>query len=164
MHVSKDSMWWRILKNFVKFSGTKLDLTNQSPQFREPTGRPRLLGFSSAASLLDLLSLMPRLLGFSSVALLLDLLGTSPLRRLPCLLGGGFSSADSSPQLFSPTPIFNLPYQSQRNESPKCSSCQWLVSFAYPSEEQGSKKFTASFRAWRAIFLIWKKTHIHHIR
>lgn len=140
------------------------NLTNQQPRLREPNGRPTLpclLGFfSSPASLLDLLSLVPLLLGFSSAASLLDFsstLGASPFRQLPCLLGGFFSSTDSSTQLFSPTPIFNLPDQSQHNWVTKCSNVQWLISFSYPSEEQGSKKFTASFRAWRAIFLIWKK-------
>jgi hypothetical protein len=47
-------------------------------------------------------------LGFSS----------TPDTSTPLLGGSSFSSTDSSSQMFSPTPIFNLPDQSHSNESP----------------------------------------------
>nr|ACR34780.1 unknown [Zea mays] len=48
---------------------------------------------------------------------------STPDTSTPLLGGSSFSSTDSSSQMFSPTPIFNS------------------------SEERGSRKFTASFRA-----------------
>ena len=148
------------------------NIRNQCPRLRELAGRPRLLGllFSTVTSSLCL-PLSPSLFGSSPC-------GTTPLRRLPCPFGGtGFSSTDDLATLLgSPAPLSNLPNQSQHDQSSKClrqlyvdfhGRKIWLLSVPYPSEEQESKKFTTSFRAWRAIFLIcWQHVRLqvsHHI-